>query len=112
MTSGSVSNPSWSFRYKTPEGSTTIIVQDLPRPHVQIFVGKAGTVVAALAHTVAELTNHCLEHQTLDSVIDLLSGISSDVSVYNANSSVWCRSLAEAVSFALLEFSRKKSRDD
>ena len=107
MTKGTEGHASWSFRYKIPEGSTTIFVLETSPVQVQIFIGKAGTVTAALAHTVGRLTNVMLAHKSLDDVIDLLSGIRSDSGVWNKNGS-WCTGLSEALSFALLEFSHKQ----
>lgn len=101
---------SWSFRYKAPEGSVTIVVMDIQPIQLQVFVGKAGTVVSALAFTITALINHILKTDDIDSVIELLADISSDTSIWNASNNSWCRSLAEAISFALLEFSRKKRR--
>lgn len=106
MTATSVQN--WSFRFKVPEGSTTIFIENSNPPHIQIFVGKAGTVVAGYAYALAEMTNLALASNPLDVVIDKLTDISSDHSVFH--NGVWCRSLAEAVSFALLEYSRKVIR--
>lgn len=96
----------WSFRWKTPDGACTIFVSDESTPHIQIFIGKAGSTISAWAWALAEMTNFALSSQTLEAVIEKLSDISSDRSVFSNN--VHCRSTAEALAFSLIEYKRAK----
>lgn len=98
--------PNFSFRWKTPDGDTTIIVLDSTPPEVQLFIGKAGSRVSAWAYALARMTNIALRYMSLDAVITELADISSDRSTFVNN--VECRSTAEALSFALSEYKRVK----
>lgn len=105
-----VVKPSFSFRWKTPDGPTTIFITNEEHPEVQIFIGKAGGSVGAFAYALAGMTTLALKSNTLEEVIQFLSDISSDRATFIAPG-VACRSTAEALSFALLEFRRVKGTD-
>lgn len=101
---------SYRFIYTTPDGVTNIHVTEANPLFIQINIGKAGTSVASWAYALAELTNLALESHPLASIIDKLKDISTSQSVIKDG--VECRSTAEAVGFALTEYSMLKLKEE
>lgn len=97
-----------SYNWSTPDGTVTIFVQKENPPQISIFIGKAGTSIAAWAFAVQELVNKLLQHVSMEEVILSLEGITTGSSMLNISSGVECRSTAEAIAFSLLEFSKRK----
>lgn len=100
--------PNMSFRWKTPDGDTTIFVMDTDPISIQVFIGKAGSRTSAWAHALARMITFALQSNSIDSVIQELSEITSDHATFVNN--VQCRSTAEAISFALTEYKRQRRK--
>ena len=105
----STSIPSFAFHWKTPDGTTNVIIEDTSPPRIQVFIGKNGSSVASWAFAVAELVNLALESATLEEVIETLTEITTQNSTWNA-SGVECRSTPEAIAFSLLEYKKILAR--
>lgn len=94
----------YTFRYKTPDGTAIIIITDEAHPTVQILIGKTGSSIAAWAAGFSGLLTYALESRPIEDVVTLLADITTDKVAFHRG--VECRSTPEAVSFALLEYSR------
>jgi hypothetical protein len=90
----------YSFRVPSPDGPATVIISEMPSgPHIQIFIGKAGTSVAAWSDALAAMTTFALQSTSLDEVINALADITTDRIAFRGDT--YSRSGPEALVIAL-----------
>jgi hypothetical protein len=90
----------YNFRVPSPDGPATIFITESPDgPFIQIFIGKAGTSVAAWSDALAAMTTFALRSTSLDEVINALADITTDRIAYRGDTS--SRSGPEALVIAL-----------
>lgn len=102
---GSEVTTGYSFRFRTPDGTAIIIIderEDGQPQHIFYNIGKAGTSVSAWAHALARMTSFALQSKSLQEVIDELADIASDRVIFSNGKSV--RSGPEALCFALMQY--------
>lgn len=98
------------IRVRTPDGTLFAIImenEDGSPKEVQLSIGKAGSALSAWVYSVAGLITLALKNgQTLESVIEVLGGITSDRSPRIIGNN--CRSGPEGVWMALMRYRQSK----
>lgn len=107
----SESFPSYTYRWESPDGGVYTNVIETSPLSIIVTIGKAGTSVAGWAYALGEMVNVVLKYESLDTVIDILSGITTHQSVSNIARNLEVRSTAEAIAFSLIEYKRMKKKD-
>ena len=92
--------PNFSFRVPSPDGMSTVFIsEEESGPHIQIFIGKAGSSVSAWSNALAAMATFALRTTSLNEVIDTLADITTDRVAYRDG--VSSRSGPEALVIAL-----------
>lgn len=101
------------IRVKTPDGTLFLLVMENKDKSVagfKITIGKAGAPLAAWASALAEMMNLAIaKGATVEDLLSVLSGITSDRSVRSINSV--CRSGPEGVWQALVRYRQRPAVD-
>lgn len=104
--------PAYSVMVETPDGTmwVTIIERDGNPVQVLISIGKAGSALMAWAFAMERMITRLLEHESIYTIIEEVSGITSEKLKVNRRGGV-CRSGPEGIAQAFLDYRKEKFRE-